>query len=136
MRLTVYKVTDKFERGVSDPEWLPEAGRNGWIVLTKDKAIRRRPNEMMALMNSGVRAFVLAAGEITGADQAALRPDSSEDARTHRPTRATVLGESLQGRPLRCTPSARVALPSVRDSNEAGLKIRLYCSARSTAPRR
>jgi len=27
---------------------------------------------MMALMNSGVRAFVLAAGEITGADQAAL----------------------------------------------------------------
>ena len=72
MRLTVYKVTDKFERGVSDPEWLPEAGRNGWIVLTKDKAIRRRPNEMMALMNSGVRAFVLAAGEITGADQAAL----------------------------------------------------------------
>jgi predicted nuclease of predicted toxin-antitoxin system len=70
--LTVYRVTDKFERGVSDPEWLPEAGRNGWIVLTKDKAIRRRPNEMMALMNSGVRAFVLAAGEITGADQAAL----------------------------------------------------------------
>ena len=40
--------------------------------MTKDKAIRRRPNEMMALMNSGVRAFVLAAGEITGADQAAL----------------------------------------------------------------
>ena len=40
--------------------------------MTKDKAIRRRPNEMMALMNSGVRAFVLVAGEITGADQAAL----------------------------------------------------------------
>lgn len=70
--LTVYKVTDKFQRGVSDPEWLPEAGRNGWIVLTKDKAIRKRPNEMTALVNSRVRAFVLAAGELTGPDQAAL----------------------------------------------------------------
>jgi predicted nuclease of predicted toxin-antitoxin system len=69
---TVYRVTDKFERGVTDPEWLPVAGENGWIVLTKDKAIRKRPNEMTALVNSGVRAFVLSAGEITGPDQATL----------------------------------------------------------------
>jgi len=70
--LTAYKVTDKFQRGVTDPEWLPEAGRQGWIVLTKDKAIRKRPNEMMALVNSGVRAFVLTAGAMTGPDQALL----------------------------------------------------------------
>ena len=70
--LTVFKVTDQFQRGVKDPEWLPVAGHNGWVVLTKDKAIRKRPNEMTALVNSGVRAFVLAAGEITGPDQAAL----------------------------------------------------------------
>ena len=99
--LTVYRVTDKFERGVSDPEWLPEAGRNGWIVLTKDKAIRRRPNEMMALMNSGVRAFVLAAGEITGADQAALfvrvLPKMIELVQS---ASATIRGESLERRQM------------------------------------
>jgi hypothetical protein len=70
--LVVYKVTDRFQRGVTDPVWLEEAGRARWIVLTKDKAIRKRPNEIRALLNSGVRAFVLAAGEMTGPDQAEL----------------------------------------------------------------
>jgi hypothetical protein len=70
--LVAYKVTDRFSRGIKDPDWLPVAGQNGWIVLTKDKAIQKRPNEMLALVNSGVRAFVLAAGAMTGPDQAAL----------------------------------------------------------------
>jgi uncharacterized protein with PIN domain len=39
---------------VSDPEWLEVAGRQKWIVLTKDKAIRKRQNEMTVLLNSGV----------------------------------------------------------------------------------
>jgi hypothetical protein len=63
---------DRFPAGVTDPEWLVEAGSQGWIVLTKDQAIRKRPNEITALMNSGVRAFVLAAGEMTGPEKATL----------------------------------------------------------------
>ena len=70
--VTVYARADKFQAGVTDPVWLTEAGNQGWIVLTKDKAIRHRPNEHRALVNAGVRAFVLAAGEMTGPDQAAL----------------------------------------------------------------
>lgn len=70
--VTVLVRADKFPAGVTDPEWLTEAGRQKWIVLTKDKAIKRRPNELMALLNSGVRAFVLAAGEMTGQEQAEL----------------------------------------------------------------
>lgn len=70
--VTVFVRADKFAAGVTDPEWLTEAGRQKWIVLTKDKAIKRRPNELMALLNSGVRAFVLAAGEMTGQEQAEL----------------------------------------------------------------
>jgi hypothetical protein len=42
------------------------------LVLTKDQAIARRPNEIGALSLAGVRAFVLSAGEVTGPDQAAL----------------------------------------------------------------
>lgn len=72
MGLEVIVRADRFPAGVTDPEWLTVAGLQGWIVLTKDQAIRKRPNEITALMNSGVRAFVLAAGEMTGPEQAAL----------------------------------------------------------------
>jgi len=63
---------DCFSAGVTDAEWLGEAGKRGWIVLTKDQAIRHRPNELGALVNSRVRAFVLAAGEMTGPNQATV----------------------------------------------------------------
>jgi hypothetical protein len=32
-------------RTVDDTEWLNLAGEHGWIVLTKDKRIRRNPYE-------------------------------------------------------------------------------------------
>ena len=70
--LEVIVRADRFKAGVTDQEWLAEAGRRGWIVLTKDQAIRHRSNELGALVNSRVRAFVLAAGEMTGPNQAAL----------------------------------------------------------------
>ena len=65
---------DKFPPGVKDEEWLPVAGREGWTVLTKDKRIRTRRNELSALMLSGVGAFVLVTNKrpMTGADQAEL----------------------------------------------------------------
>ena len=71
-RLEVRIRSDVFRPGVPDPEWLSHVGREGWIVLTKDKNIRRRQNEMIALINAGVRAFVLSGGEMTGDEQAAL----------------------------------------------------------------
>ena len=70
--LRVIARADRFPAGVTDPEWLTEAGAQGWLVLTKDKAIRHRTNELQALINSGVRAFVLSAGEMTGPEQAGL----------------------------------------------------------------
>ena len=39
--------------------WLEQAGRTGWVALTKDDAIRRRPVELQALAAHGVRAFCL-----------------------------------------------------------------------------
>jgi hypothetical protein len=47
-------------------------GREGWVVLTKDGEIRRRPNERDALLSSGTRAFVLTAGQLTGPMMAEL----------------------------------------------------------------
>jgi PIN like domain len=51
---------------------LKEAGKRGWVVLTCDQHIRRRPNELQAFRDNGVVAFVLTAGDASAAETAAL----------------------------------------------------------------
>jgi PIN like domain len=57
------------EESVPDVVWLEQAGRAGWVVLTKDDAIRRRPVELQALAAHGVRAFCLTNANLTGEQQ-------------------------------------------------------------------
>ncbi|MCI0650281.1 MAG: hypothetical protein L0Z55_00210, partial [Planctomycetes bacterium] len=57
---------ERFEPGTTDEEWLAEAGRLRWIVLTKDQRIRYRENELHALRKAGVRAFVVIGKNLTG----------------------------------------------------------------------
>lgn len=45
-----------------DRHWLKTAGENDWIVLKRDKKIRKRPGERAALIEAGVRTFCLTAG--------------------------------------------------------------------------
>lgn len=59
-----------FNSGAPDAEWLPIVGEREWIVLTKDRHIRRREIEINAIVNARVRAFVLTAADLTGPDQA------------------------------------------------------------------
>ena len=61
---------DHFRQGTPDEEWLREVGQRRWIVLTKDTQIRYRAPERIALMQSGVRAFVLVAGNLSGREMA------------------------------------------------------------------
>jgi hypothetical protein len=42
-----------------DVHWLKTAGEQGWIVLKRDKQIRKRPWERKALIDAGVRTFCL-----------------------------------------------------------------------------
>lgn len=52
-----------------DEVWLSDAGRHGWIVLTKDDAIRRRPAERDALIAASARVFCLTAAQLRGSEQ-------------------------------------------------------------------
>lgn len=61
-----------FPPGTADRIWLSEAGKNGWIVLTKDARIRYRRNEMEALLSSGARSFVLVSSNLPGAEMAQI----------------------------------------------------------------
>ena len=61
---------DVFEPDTPDPEWIGEAGRRGWTVVTCDKNIRRRPNELRAVRAAKVRLFALTSGNLSAADTA------------------------------------------------------------------
>ncbi|HZJ29611.1 MAG TPA: hypothetical protein VFD37_06455 [Solirubrobacterales bacterium] len=60
---------DRDGQRILDEDWLRDAGRNGWAVLTKDKRIRRRELERDALTEAKVRVFCLTTGKLTGDDQ-------------------------------------------------------------------
>jgi hypothetical protein len=61
----VIRGSKHFPRGTPDEVWLPECGRNGWVVLTRDKRIRYRILERTALHEAGVKAFVFTGGNVS-----------------------------------------------------------------------
>ena len=63
---------DRFVPACPDTEWLTVAGREGWIVLTRDQAIRRKANELQAFRDAKVIVFALASGNATAEDTAKL----------------------------------------------------------------
>jgi hypothetical protein len=67
---TVYTQRDTFGTGSQDIDWLPRVGAAGWVLLTKDQNIRRRPIELHALLQASVRGFFLTAGNLRGEEQA------------------------------------------------------------------
>ncbi len=50
----------RFAHDTPDTEWLAEAGRQGWVVVTRDKRIRIRRAERQAIEDHRVGCFVLA----------------------------------------------------------------------------
>jgi predicted nuclease of predicted toxin-antitoxin system len=63
---------DYFPPDAKDETWLSYVGQHGWIVLTKDHRIRYRNLERAALMNAGVAAFILTAGDLQGEEMALI----------------------------------------------------------------
>jgi PIN domain-containing protein len=55
-----------------DEEWILDVGRRGWIILTKDDNIRRRPLERMAVRAAQVSLFALGGGNLRGPDMGAI----------------------------------------------------------------
>jgi hypothetical protein len=49
-----------------DDVWLPQAGAANWVVIHRDKWIKKRPGERQALLDNGVRTFCMtSAGNYT-----------------------------------------------------------------------
>ena len=69
---TVERLTVIFPKGTPDETWLAYAGSRRWIVLTRDKRIRYRQLERLALKEARVRAFVFTGGNVTVKDTGAI----------------------------------------------------------------
>jgi PIN domain-containing protein len=55
-------------QGTLDLDWIPAADAGGWACFTKDHELRRRPNELAALLGGMFAVFLL--GEASGPEHA------------------------------------------------------------------
>jgi predicted nuclease of predicted toxin-antitoxin system len=63
---------DVFDQDTPDMDWLVAAGKRGWVVLTKDSAIRRNPLERETYRAAKARVFALTRKDISGAEMAGI----------------------------------------------------------------
>jgi predicted nuclease of predicted toxin-antitoxin system len=68
--IVVHAHADHFPQNTPDVEWLPEAARRGWVILTNDRKIRSRALELQAVMTSGARVLALVGGSLPAAELA------------------------------------------------------------------
>jgi hypothetical protein len=62
----------RFRHNTPDIEWLAVVGEKKWIVLMRDQNIGRRPLELEALLQAGVRSFVLVEGQLPDRENAKI----------------------------------------------------------------
>jgi hypothetical protein len=58
--------SDHFPDDAPDILWLQVCGQHHWVVLAKDRNIKRNPLEREALFNAGLAAFFLTKADMTG----------------------------------------------------------------------
>src|SRR5258707_7234289 len=62
----------RFRHNTPDIEWLAVVGEKKWVVLMRDQNIGRRPLELEALLQAGVRSFVLVEGQLPDRENAKI----------------------------------------------------------------
>ncbi len=62
----------QFEPDSPDVEWIRRASQHGWIAITRDQNIRRKPNELAAIRASRVIIFVFTSGNLSAEDTARI----------------------------------------------------------------
>lgn len=63
---------DHFPQNAPDTDWIPEVGRRGWVLITKDENIRRNPLERAAYEAAKLRGFIVTGKDMGGKDLAEL----------------------------------------------------------------
>jgi hypothetical protein len=61
---------DHFGKNAPDVDWIPEIGKRGWIILTKDARIGKNRIERLSVADANARMFTLASQSLSGTDMA------------------------------------------------------------------
>jgi len=61
-----------FAHNAPDEKWITEVSQKQWVILTKDTASLRRPNELAAVIISRAREFTLSNANLSGGEMAAI----------------------------------------------------------------
>lgn len=69
---TVQAHDDNFAQDAADTVWIPDVTARGWVILTKDKNIRRRAGEREAVVAASARIITLTSGNMSGKTMADL----------------------------------------------------------------
>lgn len=57
--VSVERFDDHFVHDLPDEKWLAEVARRGWVAITHDANIRRRPNQRAAVLDGGLGLIVV-----------------------------------------------------------------------------
>lgn len=63
---------EHFSKNAPDIDWIPEVGKRGWMILTKDANIGKNQLERLTVADAKVGMFVLASQNLSGTDMAAI----------------------------------------------------------------
>ena len=64
--------SDHFAQDEEDEVWIPSVAARGWVILTKDKNIRRRGGERETVLTSSARIITLSSSSMRGSEMCAL----------------------------------------------------------------
>lgn len=57
--IAVERHREHFADDAKDVDWISEVARRGWVAITHDKAISRRPNERDAVLQAGLGLLIV-----------------------------------------------------------------------------
>ena len=63
---------DHFQDDTPDPEWIATVGDRGWVIVTRDRRIRYRANEVAAVRRGRLHMFALTSGNVSAAETATI----------------------------------------------------------------
>jgi hypothetical protein len=66
----VIGTSNTWPTGTLDVEWIPLVGDRKWVLITKDKSIRKNEIELRLLAGTAVRTFVFTGANLNGDNQA------------------------------------------------------------------
>ena len=95
---------DHFAETTSDSVWIPDVTERGWVILTKDKNIRRPRGEREDVLLAKARIFTLTSGNMNGENMAKIFIDRlaeiERDANSETPPFVFVVGPDVYERVL------------------------------------